>query len=41
MDIRRYTRKLIEMDLPDLAVLSHQELTEDLNVQPIGRISLN
>jgi type III secretion protein V len=41
MDIRRYTRKLIEMDLPNLPVLSHQELTEDLNVQPIGRIALN
>lgn len=41
MDIRRYTRKLIEMDLPDIPVLSHQELTEDLHVQPIGRIALN
>ncbi|MGY0217891.1 type III secretion system export apparatus subunit SctV [Endozoicomonadaceae bacterium StTr2] len=41
MDIRRYVRKLLEMDLYELAVLSHQELTEEITVQPLGRISLN
>ncbi len=40
MDIRRYVRKLLEMDLYELAVLSHQELTEEITVQPLGRISL-
>ncbi|MCK5893923.1 MAG: type III secretion system export apparatus subunit SctV [Endozoicomonadaceae bacterium] len=41
MDIRRYVRKLLEAEVYELAVLSHQELTEDITVQPLGRISLN
>jgi type III secretion protein V len=40
MDIRRYVRKMIEGDLYDLAVLSYQELTKDINIQPLGRVSL-
>lgn len=40
MDIRRYVRKLLELEIYDLAVLSHQELTEEITVQPLGRISL-
>ncbi|WP_263322098.1 type III secretion system export apparatus subunit SctV [Endozoicomonas sp. Mp262] len=40
MDIRRYVRKLIELEVYDLSVLSHQELTEEITVQPLGRISL-
>lgn len=40
MDIRRYVRKLIESELYELPVLSFQELTKDINIQPIGRISL-
>ncbi|WP_164503537.1 type III secretion system export apparatus subunit SctV [Pleionea sediminis] len=40
MDIRRYVRKLIESDVYDLPVLSFQELTKDINVQAIGRISI-
>ncbi len=39
MDIRRYVRKLLELEVYDLAVLSHQELTEEITVQPLGRIS--
>ena len=38
MDIRRYVRKLLELEVYDLAVLSHQELTEEITVQPLGRI---
>ncbi|WDE08601.1 type III secretion system export apparatus subunit SctV [Thalassomonas viridans] len=38
LDIRRYIRKLIERDFYDLAVLSFQELTQDINVQPLARI---
>ena len=41
MDIRRYVRKLLEAEVYELAVLSHQELTEEITVQPLGRISLN
>jgi len=40
MDIRRFLRKLVELELPDLPVLSHQELTEEINVQPLGRIGI-
>ena len=40
MDIRRYVRKMIEAELYDLPVLSYQELTKDMNVQPLGRVSL-
>lgn len=40
MDIRRYLRKMIEIELYDLAVLSFQELTQEVTVQPMGRISL-
>jgi len=40
MDIRRYMRKLVERDFPDLAVLSYQELTPNVNIQPLERIKL-
>lgn len=40
MDIRRYVRKLIEMDIYELPVLSHQELTEEITIRPLGRIHL-
>lgn len=40
MDVRRYTRKLIEQEFYDLPVLSHQELTEEITIQPLGRISM-
>ncbi|WP_444917400.1 type III secretion system export apparatus subunit SctV [Microbulbifer sp. JMSA003] len=41
MDIRRYVRKLIENEFYELPVLSFQELTKDINVQPIARISIS
>jgi type III secretion protein V len=40
MDIRRYVRKLIEQDVGDLAVVSYQEITADVNIQPLARIEL-
>jgi len=40
MDVRRYTRKLIEQEFYELPVLSHQELTEEITIQPLGRISM-
>ena len=40
MDIRRYMRKMIEQDLYDLPVLSYQELTQEVNIQPLARIDL-
>ena len=40
VDIRRYVRKIIEIELYDLAVLSFQELTQEVTVQPLGKIEL-
>jgi type III secretion protein V len=38
MDIRRYMRKLLEQELGELPVLSYQELTQEINIQPLARI---
>ncbi len=40
MDIRRYMRKMIEQDLYELPVLSFQELTQEINIQPLARVEL-
>lgn len=40
MDTRRYLRKLIEMELYELPVLSYQELTEEITLQPLARIGI-
>ncbi len=40
MDIRRYVRKLVERDYYHLPVLSYQELTQQINIQPLGRVGL-
>ena len=40
MDIRRYLRKFVEPELYEVPVLSYQELTEEITVQPLGRISI-
>jgi type III secretion protein V len=40
MDIRRFMRKIVERDFPNLAVLSYQELTPSANIQPLERIKL-
>ncbi len=40
MDVRRYLRKLIEQDLYDIPVLSYQELTPDVNIQPLAKVEL-
>ena len=40
MDIRRYVRKLIEKDLDDLPVLSYQDLTQEITVQPLDQVTV-
>jgi type III secretion protein V len=40
MDIRRFMRKIVEREFPDLPVLSYQELEPSSNVQPLDRIKL-
>ena len=40
MDIRRYVRKLLEYEFnPPFSVVSFQELSPELNIQPVARIS--
>lgn len=40
MDIRRYVRKLLENEFNELPILSYQELTNKINIQPLGKILL-
>jgi len=39
-EIRRYFRKIVELEFPQLSVLSYQELAENLRIQPIARVTL-
>jgi type III secretion protein V len=41
MEIRRYIRRLLEIEMPDVNVLSFQELQPDVNIQPLGRIGVS
>ena len=40
MDIRRFVRKVIEREFPQLAVLSYQELSPAASIQPLERVKL-
>ncbi|MBI5346044.1 MAG: type III secretion system export apparatus subunit SctV [Chlamydiae bacterium] len=40
MDVRRFVRKLIEAEFPDLHVVSYQEIVPEIRIQPLGRIQL-
>jgi type III secretion protein V len=40
IDIRRYVRRLIEADHYELPVISYQELTSEITVQPVDKIKL-
>lgn len=40
MDVRRFVRKLIEGEFPDLPVVSNQEIVPDIRIQPLGRVQL-
>lgn len=39
-EIRRYVRRLVETEHPDVAVLSFQELAPEAQIRPIARISV-
>ena len=39
-EIRRYVRRLVESEHPEVAVLSFQELAPEAQIRPIGRISV-
>lgn len=40
METRRFVRKLLEVELPGVTVLSYQELAPDLEIQPVARMEL-
>jgi hypothetical protein len=40
LELRAAIRQLIEIQYPDLSVLSYPELTQDVRIQPIGHIDL-
>jgi type III secretion protein V len=40
MELRRFVRRMVEIEFPTLSVLSYQELAPELNVQPVGRITM-
>lgn len=40
MDVRRYVKKLIELEIPELPVLSYQELTQEITIQPLAKIEI-
>lgn len=40
IDVRRFTRKLIEAEYPDVSVISYQEIIPEIRIQPLGRVQL-
>jgi type III secretion protein V len=41
IDVRRFVRKLIELEFPDISVVSYQEIVPEIRIQPLGRIQLS
>ena len=41
IDVRRFVRKLIEGEFPELPVISDQEIVQEIRIQPLGRIQLS
>ena len=39
-DIRRYVRKLLEPELPDVRVISFAELLPEIAIKPLGRATV-
>lgn len=40
IDVRRFVRKLIETEFPDVSVVSYQEIIPEIRIQPLGRVQL-
>ncbi len=40
IDVRRFVRKLIEGEFPEMAVVSYQEIVPEIRIQPLGRVHL-
>lgn len=41
IDVRRFVRKLVEMEFPDISVISYQEVVSEIRIQPLGRIQIS
>lgn len=41
VDVRRFTKKLIEGEFPELPVVSVQEIVPEIRMQPLGRVQLS
>jgi type III secretion protein V len=41
IDVRRFVRKLIESEFPDMPAVSYQEIIPEIRIQPLGRIQLS
>lgn len=41
VSVRPYFKKIVELNFPEIAVLSYQELSPEMNIQPIARIAFN
>lgn len=41
IDVRRFVRKLIEMEFPEVSVVSYQEIIPEIRIQPLGRVQLS
>jgi type III secretion protein V len=41
IDVRRFVRKLIEGEFPDLPAVSYQEVIPEIRIQPLGRVQLS
>jgi type III secretion protein V len=40
IDVRRFVRKLIEGEFPEMSVISYQEIVPEIRIQPLGRVQL-
>lgn len=41
IDVRRFVRKLIEMEHSHIAVVSYQEIIPEIRIQPLGRVQIS
>ncbi len=41
IDVRRFVRKLVEMEFTDISVVSYQEVVPEIRIQPLGRIQIS
>lgn len=41
IDVRRFVRKLIETEFPDVSAVSYQEILPEIRIQPLGRVQIS